>query len=167
MKEERGEHPFGDAGQLIFLFLFLMVWTGDSFLLKKATFPADLIPSSFRLVILGIALLTAACLAKSGHVVVCHERRPEHVVSNGAFGYVRHPLYLAAILSYLGLSLSTGSLFSMALLVFIFIFYNFIASYEEKLLEEKYGAEYRLYKNRTGKWIPKIRTRFRQSPASL
>jgi protein-S-isoprenylcysteine O-methyltransferase Ste14 len=157
MKDKGGEHPFGDAGQLTFLFLFLITWAGDSFFLKGSTFPSDSIPLSFRLVILGLALLTAACLARSGHVVVSRGRSSEGLVSSGAFGYVRHPLYVASLLFYLGLAVATASLFSFALLVFMFLFYNYIASYEEKLLEEKYGEEYRLYKKRTGKWIPKIR----------
>jgi protein-S-isoprenylcysteine O-methyltransferase Ste14 len=73
-------------------------------------------------------------------------------VSSGAFGYVRHPLYLAAVLFYLGPAVATASLFSTALPVFIFLFYDFIANFEESLLEQRYGEEYRFYKSRTEKW---------------
>ena len=38
----------------------------------------------------------------------------------------------------------------------ILVFHNYIASYEEKLLDAKFGQEYRKYKMRTGKWVPKI-----------
>ena len=38
MKEKNGEHPFGDAGQLILLGVFLVVWVGDSFFLRKTNF---------------------------------------------------------------------------------------------------------------------------------
>ena len=31
MKGKNGEHPFGDAGQLILLVLFLILWIADSF----------------------------------------------------------------------------------------------------------------------------------------
>jgi protein-S-isoprenylcysteine O-methyltransferase Ste14 len=48
------------------------------------------------------------------------------------------------------------SLFSLVLLVGIFIFHNYIASYEEKLLEGRFGEEYRSYKKKTGKWVPRI-----------
>ena len=65
-------------------------------------------------------------------------------------------MYLASILSYLGLSVSTISLFSLALLVVIFVFYNYIASYEEKLLNKRFGEGYARYKERTGKWLPRI-----------
>jgi len=159
MKEKDGEHPFGHPGQLILLGLFLFVWVGDSFFLRKSTFLTDYVPLYIRLVILGIALITAAYLFTSGHVVISHERRPAGVVSTGAFRYVRHPLYLGIILSYAGAAVSTVSLFSLALLVVIFVFYNYIASYEENLLEVSFGKAYTRYKKKTGKWVPSIRRR--------
>jgi protein-S-isoprenylcysteine O-methyltransferase Ste14 len=36
-----------------------------------------------------------------------------------------------------------------------FVFYNYIAGYEEKLLETKFGDSYREYERRTGKWLPR------------
>lgn len=156
MKEESGEHPFGDAGQLILLGLFLVVWAGDSFLVRISTFLSDYVPLWVRLFVLGLALAIGYYLFKSGHVVVSREKRPTGVVSTGSFRYVRHPLYLASILFYLGLSFSTGSLLSLALLVVIFVFYNYLAGYEEKLLEMKYRKAYKRYKEKTGKWVPKL-----------
>jgi len=156
MKEKNGEHPFGDAGQLVLLGLFLIVWIGDSFFLGKSTFLSNYVPLYIRLVILGLALISAAYLFMSGHVVVSHEQRPTGVVSTGAFGYVRHPLYLGGILFYIGLSVSTASLFSLSLVVVIFVFYNYIAGYEEKLLERRFGEPYKVYKKKTGKWVPII-----------
>ena len=156
MKEKNGEHPFGDSGQLISLGVFVVVWIGDSFFMRQSTFLLNYVPLYVRLIILGLALITAVYLFMSGHVVVSHEQRPNSVVTTGAFRYVRHPLYLASILTYLGLTVSTLSLFSLAILVGIFIFYNYIASYEEGLLEAKFGEEYREYKNKTGKCMQKI-----------
>ena len=156
MKEENGEHPFSDAGQLISFALFLVVWVADSFFLCISTFLSNYVPLYIRLVILGLTLVSAMYLFRSGHVVVSHEQRPESVVSTGAFRYVRHPLYLASILAYLGLSISTASLLSLGLLVGIFILHNYIASYEEALLVERFGEDYRRYKEVTGKWLPRI-----------
>lgn len=156
IKEKNGEHPFGDTGQLISLVVFLVVWVGDSFFLHQSTFLSDYVLLSIRLTILGLTLITAICLFKSGHVVVSHEKRPNSVIAAGAFRFVRHPLYLASILTYLGLTVSTVSLFSLALFVGIFVFHNYIASYEEKLLEAKFREAYRNYKKRTGKWVPRI-----------
>lgn len=156
MKEKNGEHPFGDTGQLISFGVFVVVWIGDSFFLRQSTFLSNYVPLYVRLVILSLSLITAVYLFGSGHVVVSHEQRPNSMITTGAFRYVRHPLYLASILTYLGLAASTLSLFSLALLVGVFIFHNYIASYEERLLEAKFGEEYRVYKKETGKWVPKI-----------
>lgn len=99
--------------------------------------------------------MVAGFLASDGHRVVGHEKRPDHVLSDGAFGWVRHPLYLASLLFYAGLTLATASLAALTIWAGIFIFYHYIAGYEEKLLELKFGAAYIAYKGKTGKWIPK------------
>jgi protein-S-isoprenylcysteine O-methyltransferase Ste14 len=156
MKEKNGEHPLGDAGQLILFGVFMVIWILDSFVLHRSTFLSKYIPLVIRLIILGVALSTAFYLFKSGHVVVTHDQRPTEVVSSGAFRYVRHPLYLGSILVYLGLTVSTASLFCLALLVVIVLFYNYIAGYEEKLLETKFGETYIEYEKKTGKWVPGI-----------
>jgi len=154
MKEKNGEHPFSHAGQLISLGLFLVVWGGDSFFLRKTTFLSDAVPLFIRLLLLALSLGVSFYLSKSGHVVISHKEPPKGVVTTGAFRYVRHPIYLGTLLFYLGLSMVTASLLSLALLVFIFVFYDYIASYEEKLLEARFGEEYWNYKRRTGKWAP-------------
>ena len=79
---------------------------------------------------------------------------PSQVISNGVFSRVRHPIYLGIILFYIGLFLATFSLLSLAFLVIIFLFYNYITSFEEKQLEQKIGKEYTKYKEKTPKWLP-------------
>jgi len=153
MKEKNGEHPFGDAGQLILLALFIILWILDSFFLQTSTFLSDYIPLYVRVLFLSVTLVTAVYLSKSGHDAVFREQRGTKVVSSGAFRYVRHPLYSACLLFYLGLVVSTASIFSLAFFVVIFFFYNYIASFEERLLDEKFGEEYKKYKRRTGKWM--------------
>ena len=156
MKAKRGEHPHGDAGQLIFLGIFAVIWVGDSFFLHASTFPDGYVPQSIRIVFFAITLVAAVPLLRSGHGVIPHGGGPGGVVTAGAFRYVRHPLYLSAILAYLGLSVLTASLSSLLRLVPTVIFYDYIAGFEERYLEEQFGEEYRSYKRRTGKWLPKI-----------
>jgi protein-S-isoprenylcysteine O-methyltransferase Ste14 len=156
MKEKRGEHPLGDAVQLLLLALFLIVWVGDSFFLHWSTFLSDRVPHPIRMTLLGLTLLTTLALLWKGHWVISEKERPNHVVATGAFFYVRHPIYLAALLAYIGTTLSSLSLFSFGLLIPIFVFYNYIANYEEKLLETRFGDAYLEYKGRTGKWLPRV-----------
>ncbi len=154
MKEKNGEHPLGDAAQLSLFGLFMVIWILDSFVLRRSTFLTAYIPLVLRLIILGLALAVSAYLFKTGHVVVSGSQRPTTVVTSGAFRYVRHPLYLGSILIYFGMTVSTASIFCLALLVVIILFYNYIAGYEEKLLETKMGEAYARYKMSTGKWMP-------------
>jgi protein-S-isoprenylcysteine O-methyltransferase Ste14 len=156
MEAKNGEHPIGDIGQLILLVLFLIVWVADSFLLRKSTFLSAPIPLYGRLVFLAIALAAAVYFVRSGHKAVNHGQPSAGLVSSGAFRYIRHPLYLGSLLFYLGLAVSTASLFSLILLVLIFFFYDYIAHYEEQVLERRFGQEYKSYKKRTGKWLPKF-----------
>ncbi len=154
MRETKGEHPWGDAGQLIALGVFLVVWAGDSFFLRASTVLSDSVPLAVRLAGFGLALAAALGLVRSGHVAVSDAQRPVRVISGGVFHYVRHPLYLAALLGYLGLIALSLSLLALALWAGIFVFYNTIAGYEESVMEFKFGAEYRRYKEKTGKWLP-------------
>ena len=160
MPEPNGEHPWGDLGQLLLLGLFLIIWVGDSFVLHLATFLAGYVPLAWRLIFAALAWLTAFFLFKSGHVVISqghHGKLPASLMVTGAFRYVRHPLYLGCLLTYLGFSLATASLLSLAFLAaVIFPFYNFIAAYEENLLIDLFGESYRSYQQATGKWLPKL-----------
>lgn len=167
MKDKNGEHPFSDTGQLVFLCSFLVIWIMDSFFFHWSTFLSDYAPLYLRLVTLGLSLITALYLFQTSHFIVNHEQHAEKLITNNFFRYVRHPLYLGSMLTYLGLTVFTMSFFSISLLVLIFLFYDYIADYEEKLLEERFGKEYIEYKRRTGKWIPKASMFFNKGTLSL
>jgi protein-S-isoprenylcysteine O-methyltransferase Ste14 len=156
MSDKDGEHPFGHAGQLLTFIAFIIVWVADSFLLHLSTFPARYVPLLVRLAVLAALLVLAYFLSKSGHEAGGHDRPKDHIIETGAFRYVRHPMYLGIQLVYIGLAVATGSLLALAVYVGIFFFFNFIASYEERLLEEKFGDTYKNYKARTGKWLPRL-----------
>lgn len=156
MKEKQGEHPFGDAGQIIAFFIFIIFWAADSFFFDFSTQITAYVPFYLRMVVSIIVIAISLYLLNASHKVVAGEHRPEKVISDGVFKYIRHPLYMSALLFYLALVISTLSIISFALWLGIFIFYNYLASYEEKLLISKFGEEYVSYRHRTGKWLPRI-----------
>lgn len=84
MRSKEGEHPWGDAGQVVLLGLFLVVWIGDSFFWRRTTFLAGVVPLAARLAGLVLALAAATLLVRSGHTVVDHGHESEGVVSSGA-----------------------------------------------------------------------------------
>ncbi|MFC2112181.1 methyltransferase family protein [Bacteroidota bacterium] len=150
-----GEHRIGDAVQVIFLIVFLAVWGLDSFVFKYTTFLAESVPWFIRIGAGAIILVSAFSLARSGLRIVFGEVRdtPE-VIKKGAFSVIRHPIYLGAILLYLGMISFTLSLASVALWVIIIIFYWFISRYEEKLLIQMFGDEYKDYQKKTPMLFP-------------
>jgi protein-S-isoprenylcysteine O-methyltransferase Ste14 len=154
MSGKEGEHPWGDAGQLVLLGLFLVVWVGDSFVWRRTTFVASRAPLVVRLAVLALALGAATLLVRSGHRAAGHGGPTQGIISDGAFRYVRHPLYLGSVLFYVGLAASTASLAALALTTLIFVFYDRIAAWEEHWLEARHGEAYRAYRSRTGKWWP-------------
>lgn len=158
-KDLAGEHPYGDAGQIIALIIFLTIWILDSFFYRFSTFLADHSPLYIRLISAAVSFGISGFLARSGLTVVFREvRNPPRVINTGVFSYSRHPIYLAALLLYLGFFLTTLSLISLGFLVVIFIFYDYIATFEEKQLEGKFGPEYLSYKEKTPKWLPRLRS---------
>jgi protein-S-isoprenylcysteine O-methyltransferase Ste14 len=121
-----------------------------------STFLAGYVPIHVRLILAGHSVPIAVYLARSGHAAVAEGRRFGGVLTTGAFRYVRHPLYLASLIVYLTLTVSTMSLLSLAVFVAAFVFYDHIAGYEEKLMIGKFGGEYESYIKKTGKWIPGV-----------
>jgi protein-S-isoprenylcysteine O-methyltransferase Ste14 len=155
MKDKKGEHPFGDAGQMVLMVLFLAVWLGDSFFLHAERTLGGSVHWAIRMAILIVTVTLATVLFKSGNVALLEEHRPARVLKNGAFRWLRHPLYMASLLVCLGLALATQSLWSLAVTVLQFLFFNHIAAFEEKVMEKKFGDEYREYKAKTGRWWPR------------
>jgi len=155
-----GEYRWGDAGQLALLILFLLIWVVDSFWLRLTTFLAQYVPLYIRLFTAAVIFFIAARTARKGLQVVFSEKRETpYVIRTGVFSRVRHPIYLAALFLYIGFILATFSLACLVLWVGILIFYNYIAVYEEKLLQQQFGQEYTDYCQDVPRWIPRWRTK--------
>ncbi|HUU38843.1 MAG TPA: isoprenylcysteine carboxylmethyltransferase family protein [Candidatus Desulfaltia sp.] len=153
-----GEHPYGDRGQIICLFIFLLIWILDSFFFPWTTMLAAAVPLSVRLPLAGIIFALGITLVQTGHRVISDPSFGDKgLIKDGAFARLRHPLYGGSLLFYLSLVLSTLSLAAFAAWCAIAVFYNLIAAYEERLLLEKYGDEYREYQQKVPRWSPRLR----------
>ena len=74
-------------------------------------------------------------------------------ISKGIFTFSRHPGYFSFFLGCIGIGITCASwVFLFTALVWI-ISWHFGVVDEERLLLEKYGDDYREYRNRTPKWI--------------
>ena len=156
-KDLIGEHKIGDAGQMIFAVLFFVVWITDTFILEYSVFLNEIIPNSVRLPVALAILILSAYLSISGLKIIFGEvREKPEVVRKGVFGIVRHPIYLSEILVYIGLLFVSLSIASAIICVMAIIFLYFISRYEEKILLEHFGEDYKLYMRDVPMWIPKI-----------
>ncbi len=82
---------------------------------------------------------------------------PEKLVSRGAFLIVRHPYYTSYILTWTASCLAYSSSVLWATLIYLTAFYVYSAREEEKkLLQGKHAAEYQIYQQTVGMFLPRI-----------
>lgn len=76
-----------------------------------------------------------------------------HLVQEGVYGLVRHPIYSGVILGLVSIALAQVSLTHLGAAIAFFLFFNAKADREEQWLSEKY-PDYPLYQQRVKKLIP-------------
>ncbi len=86
------------------------------------------------------------------------EIKPFHesskLVIQGPFRYTRNPMYMGMVFALTGFAIWMGSLAAFLVIpaFIVFITRRFII-YEERMLEEKFGDEYRDYRMHVSRWI--------------
>jgi protein-S-isoprenylcysteine O-methyltransferase Ste14 len=74
-------------------------------------------------------------------------------VTTGIYAHIRHPMYTAVIVMFLGYLLFFGSLVNIPLWIGILVLYAVKAVKEEGVLAERF-PEYEEYKSRTWRFFP-------------
>lgn len=118
---------------------------------------------------LGLAavLLHAGSILLIGLTLGTHRRRlalwhqaddaPQEIVTYGAYRLIRHPFYAAFLLALVGAFLASPSACTAACLAYGLAVMNHTAAKEEsKLAASAFGAEYRRYVERTGRFVPRL-----------
>ena len=153
-----GEHPWGDLGQLILFIVFVIVGICDFFFFDISELDYVKIPYWVLVVIASIVLIFGLYFARTSlKIIFGIKREKPEVVQEKIYQKVRHPMYLGAILFYLGVTILSFSLPLLFMCVIIFLFYDFIARHEEKLLVQNFGDEYVTYMKQVRRWLPKLK----------
>ncbi len=76
------------------------------------------------------------------------------LLTKGPYHFSRNPIYLADLLFLIAWGIFLNNLFSLALIIGFILYMNrFQIRVEERFLEEKFGDEYRTYKQKTRRWL--------------
>jgi len=157
-KDLAGEYKWGDTGQIILLFVFLIGMVLDLFLLKLTDKWQGLFPWYFRLIIFLIIVFIAGYFAQRSHKIIFKEERKElMVIKNDVYARIRHPMYFGSILVYLGFVVLSFSITALIIFVIVVIFYYYLCRYEERVLIEKLGDKYKEYMKNVPMLFPKIK----------
>ncbi|MGV3708297.1 MAG: methyltransferase family protein [Gemmatimonas sp.] len=105
------------------------------------------------MVALGEVIRTAG-VAAAGTVTRRRSRAVQRLVTYGAFGWCRNPLYVGNFFAWIGFTVVSGVFWFIPVSILLFaVEYTLIVRYEEGVLESIFGKEYLDYKARTPRWF--------------
>ena len=105
----------------------------------------------------GLGLLLAGwgfCTLHRAKTTVLPHKEVKRLVTHGAFGFRRNPIYMGEVLIFLGLAQATGNVWMAIVAVPLALLLLVLAILpEERHLEARFGEEYLAYKARTRRWF--------------
>jgi protein-S-isoprenylcysteine O-methyltransferase Ste14 len=82
----------------------------------------------------------------------------QSLVTTGAYGFVRNPIYTGAFLIWFGLAAAyTSGAVLLLTVLYVIPVYILNVRGEEQMMLTRYGDEYRAYRRRVGAFIPALR----------
>lgn len=80
------------------------------------------------------------------------------LITNGIYGYIRHPMYASQFIWSLAQILLIQNWIAGPVGLIVFVpFYIFRSGAEERMMLEKFGDQYREYKKATGGILPRYK----------
>ena len=119
---------------------------------------AALAMAAVPLSIASIALIAYTSGTHRLRIALWHQTNdaPEHLVTYGAYSRIRHPFYAAFLLALFGALVFCPHLGTLATWVYALVILHATAAREERRLSaSQFGAEYRAYIQRTGRFMPR------------
>lgn len=123
-------------------------------------YPAEGMASPFHFLSI-LMMFTGIVLITSGWKRI--HSAPDRLVTDGIYGYIRHPQYLGILVLTAGMLVQWVTIPTAIMWPILVILYFRLAKREEKEMEEKFGEEYAEYRQRVPMFLPLLkatRTRF-------
>ncbi|MEG8142293.1 isoprenylcysteine carboxylmethyltransferase family protein [Xanthomonas hortorum pv. gardneri] len=104
---------------------------------------------------LGLALAVSCfILFARQRTTIMPSGHPSRLVLDGPYRFTRNPMYLALVLSYIGLWLQLGLLWAVALLPLPWLALQlYVIPFEEARLRSEFGRHYSAYCARVRRWL--------------
>ena len=140
--------------------IILMAFLLTQFALHKWLPIASIVPEpwnyvgiAFIAVGVSIVVLPATAFSRAGTTVIpFHESSA--LVTSGLFQITRNPMYVGMVSVLIGVALLLGTLTPfLAPLLFVPTLNVRVIRHEEVMLEERFGDEYRAYKDKVRRWM--------------
>ncbi|MFW9999692.1 MAG: methyltransferase family protein [Candidatus Hodarchaeota archaeon] len=149
------EIPHGHIYHAVMPIVFVLMWILDSIIFKISTILNNYVPFIIRLILFILVFGIALIFIELSHRALFKSHKPsDSLITNGILGHVRNPMYSGILLIYVAFILLSISIISIFLFIPVFLVYNWMANFEENILEDMFGDEYIQYKKRVPKWIP-------------
>jgi protein-S-isoprenylcysteine O-methyltransferase Ste14 len=143
-----------------------LVWVASS-LLSFADYPLHPLPYALGLVFLAAGLLlfhrSHADLGTNWSITL-QVRENHRLVTSGIYARIRHPMYSALFLLAIAQALALPNWIAGPAYLFGFgLLYVLRVNAEERMMLDRFGAEYEDYRRRSGRLFPKRRAASRAS----
>jgi protein-S-isoprenylcysteine O-methyltransferase Ste14 len=121
--------------------------------MRIATYPLNLL--GVFLILIGIRIAyVGSNMFKSIGTTEMTFGQPSTLVTDGIYKITRNPMYLGLTQILIGTAIILSSITPFIIvIIFIVITNKVYIGYEEKVLEEKFGEEYVIYKTKVRRWI--------------
>lgn len=119
----------------------------------------ELAASGFGLFVLiaGVAAFFASVVAIQRHMNLSLRANsfgtPQRLVTTGAFRYSRNPIYVAFLMPLASLAYFSPAAALLGIAAYVTVSNIFVIRGEERVLEERFGADYLRYKRSVPRWI--------------
>jgi protein-S-isoprenylcysteine O-methyltransferase Ste14 len=129
-------------------------WNGSASTLQ------DLLAVPFSLVSIALIALTLGTHRVPIALWYQNNDAPRNIVTFGAYAWVRHPFYLSFLMAFSAACILLPHPLVLGFAAYVAIVLALTAMREEKrLLASEFGAEYRDYMHKTGRFLPRWRVR--------
>ncbi len=134
---------------------FSLIWFLDSIVFRISIFFNDYVLFVIRLILFLVVLAIALTFISLSHRALFKSHQPPNsLITNGILRYTRNPMYFGILLIYVAFIFLSISLISIGFFIPVFLVYNRMVNFEEKILENMFGEPFLEYKQKVGKWLP-------------